>query len=70
VGLVFTAVYNLWRIGLISGGSQQGSSIDGEAWFVVIAAGSFIVGRWFGVSAPVAIVGGGLLGMIWYGVVS
>ena len=48
---------------------QGGSALDEEAWFVLICAGSFISSRWFGVKAPVAIVAGGVLGMMWYAAV-
>jgi chromate transport protein ChrA len=69
IGLVYTAVYRLWRIGLINRDSQQGSSIDNEPWFVLVSAVSFIACRWFKTQPPVAIVLGALLGMIWFGVV-
>lgn len=69
VGLVFTAVYRLWKIGLINQQNQNGSSLDNEPWFVLISGASFVSSRWFGVKPPVAIIAGGLLGMIWYGVV-
>ena len=69
VGLVFTAVYRLWKIGLITSQVQNGSALDNEAWFVLITALSFISSCWFGVKAPVAIVSGGLLGLMWYGAV-
>src|SRR5947207_5091507 len=70
VGLVFTAVYRLWRLGFISQESQHGSPIDTDAWFVLISVASFSSSRWFGVKPPVAIVTGGMLGMIWFGVVN
>jgi chromate transport protein ChrA len=69
VGLVYTAVYRLWRIGLINKESQQGSSIDNEPWFVVISAIAFISCRWYKGSPPLVIVLGGLLGMAYYGVI-
>jgi chromate transport protein ChrA len=69
IGLVFTAVYRLWRIGLINRDSQQGSSIDNEPWFVLVSVTSFTACKWFKAQPPVAIVAGGILGMIWYGVV-
>jgi len=69
VGLVFTAVYRLFSIGLINNESQQGSSIGNEPWFVLVTGVSFISCRWFGAIPPLAIISGGLLGMIWYGVV-
>ena len=69
VGLVYTAVYRLWRIGFVDAKHQSGSSLDGDPWFVVITATSFVGGMWFGVSAPVAILLGGVMGMVWFGVV-
>jgi len=65
VGLVFTAVFRLWKIGLINQASQHGLSIDTEPWFVLISVASFAAVRWFQINPPIAIVGGGLLGMIW-----
>lgn len=70
VGLVYTAVYRLWRIGLINNQTQQGSSIDNEPWFVVVCALSFISCKWFRAAPPIAIIIGGLLGMVWCVVVS
>ena len=69
VGLVFTAVYRLWQIGYLGVGFQNGSPLGGDAWWVVVTATSFVGGRWFGVEAPVAILLGGVMGMVWYGVV-
>jgi chromate transport protein ChrA len=69
VGLVFTAVFRLWKIGFMSQQFQNGGPIDTDAWFVLITAASFAASKWYGVKPPVAILSGGLLGMIWYGVV-
>lgn len=70
VGLVYTAVYRLWIIGYIDAENQRGSSFDRDPWWVVVTATSFVGGMWFKVQAPVAILLGGILGMIWYGVVT
>ncbi|KAL9635952.1 MAG: hypothetical protein Q9164_003151 [Protoblastenia rupestris] len=70
VGLVYTAVYRLWEIGYVGADFKSGSSLGDDAWWVVVTATSFVGGRWFGVQAPVAILLGGAMGMIWYGVVS
>lgn len=70
VGLVYTAVFRLWRIGYIDGENQQGYSLEQDPWWVVVTATSFVGGMWFGVQAPVAILLGGTMGMVWYGVVS
>lgn len=69
VGLVYTAVYRLWRIGYMSPKFIGGSSLDGDPWLVVIAATSFVGGMWFKVPAPGAILLGGVMGLVWYGVV-
>lgn len=70
VGLIYTAVYRLWQIGYIGQGSQQGTSLAAEPWWVVVTATSYVGGYWFRVSPPVAIVTGAIMGLIWYGVVS
>ena len=70
VGLVYTAVYRLFEIGYVGADFKSGSPLGGDPWWVVVTATSFVGGRWFGVSAPVAILLGGVMGMVWYGVVS
>ncbi|RFU27463.1 hypothetical protein B7463_g8872, partial [Scytalidium lignicola] len=69
VGLVFTAVYKLWQIGYVAGASGNGQPLGGDPWWVAVTAGSFVGGKWFGVSAPLAILCGGVLGLAWYGAV-
>ncbi|KAL9627422.1 MAG: hypothetical protein Q9164_007611, partial [Protoblastenia rupestris] len=41
VGLVYTAVFRLWRIGYLDGENQQGISLETDPWWVVITATSF-----------------------------
>lgn len=69
VGLVFTAVYKLWQIGYLDGVSGTGGPLGGDPWWVAVTAGSFVGGRWFSISAPLAILFGGVLGLLWYAVV-
>jgi chromate transport protein ChrA len=69
VGLVFTAVYKLWQIGYVDVDNQGGSPLGRDPWWVTITATSFVGGAWFGLSAPFAILLGGVMGMAWYGVV-
>jgi chromate transport protein ChrA len=69
VGLVFTAVYKLWQIGFVDAGNQSGSPLGRDPWWVTITATSFVGGAWFGLSAPFAILLGGVMGMIWYALV-
>ena len=69
VGLVFTAVYRLWGIGYLTPEASQGKSLALEPWWVVVAAVSYAETAWFDVPAAVAIVGGAVLGLAWYGAV-
>ncbi|KAL4790961.1 chromate transporter-domain-containing protein [Aspergillus venezuelensis] len=71
VGLVFTAVYRLWEIGYLSPeqGGSEGVSLAREPWWVVVAAVTYAESRWFGVPAAVAILGGAVLGVAWFGAV-
>lgn len=69
VGLVYTAVYRLWQIGLLDETRGNGSPLGDDPWWVAITATSFVGGRWFGLSAPLAILMGGVLGMVWYAIV-
>ena len=70
VGLVYTAVYRLWQIGYVGAEFKSGSPLGGDPWWVVVTATSFVGGRWFGAPAPVVILLGGVMGLVWYGVVS
>ncbi|CAH0014995.1 unnamed protein product [Clonostachys rhizophaga] len=70
VGLIYTAVYRLWQIGYIDEGYKTGTSMAVEPWWVVVTATSYVGGMWFGVSPPMTIVMGGVMGLIWYGVVT
>lgn len=69
VGLVYTAVYRLWKIGYMNPKFAGGSSLDSDPWLVVIAATSFAGGMWFKIPAPAAILLGGVMGLVWYGVI-
>ncbi|KAL8746532.1 MAG: hypothetical protein Q9184_007734 [Pyrenodesmia sp. 2 TL-2023] len=75
VGLVFTAVYKLWEIGLVGapaggggGGGGGGMPLGGDPWLVAVTGAAFVGGQWFRVSAPVAILCGGLAGIGRWGV--
>jgi chromate transport protein ChrA len=69
VGLVFTAVYRLWQIGYLDQNNQDGQPLGGSPWWVVVTATSFVGGTWFGLNPPGAVVLGGVMGMVWYGIV-
>lgn len=71
VGLVFTAVYRLWEIGYLGPGEGADGvqSLGRDPWWVVVAAVSYSVTAWWSVPPAVAIVGGAVGGMVWYGVV-
>jgi chromate transport protein ChrA len=66
VGLVFTAVYRLWEIGYLTPDDVNGQSLALDPWWVVVAAVSYSGSAWFGVMPPVAILLGGLMGVLWY----
>lgn len=69
VGLVFTAVYRFWQIGYLDENNQDGQPLGGSPWWVAVTATSFVGGAWFGLNPPSAVVLGGVMGMVWYGVV-
>lgn len=69
VGLIFTAVYRLWQIGLVDSEYRGGRPLATDPWWVVITATSFMGCRYFGFDTFLAIVLGGVLGLIWYAVV-
>ena len=69
VGLVFTAVYRLWEIGLLTKEVSSGQSLARDPWWVVVAAAAYSATAWFKVPAAAAIVCGAVLGLCWYGAV-
>lgn len=69
VGLIYSAVYRLWQVGFIHADAEGGASLADDPWWVVITATSFVGGCWFNISPPVAIIMGGIMGLIWHGVV-
>jgi len=75
VGLVFTAVYRLWQVGVLDGtagvsvGQGGGRPLGSDPWWVVVTATSFVGGRWFGVNAVSAILLGSLMGIIWWAII-
>ncbi|KAI9824251.1 MAG: hypothetical protein M1832_002058 [Thelocarpon impressellum] len=70
VGLIYAAVYRLWEMGYLSEGAPTGQSLGKDPWWLVVTATAFVGGMWFNVDAPVAILLGGVMGMVWYGVVT
>jgi chromate transport protein ChrA len=70
VGLIYAAVYRLWQIRFLSQDFRPGTSLGTDPWFLVIATTAYTGGMWFKVDAPVAILLGGVMGMIWYRVVA
>lgn len=69
VGLVFTAVYRLWQIGFLNQKASSGESLGDSPWWLAVAALTYCASRWFGSPAAVSIIGGGVLGLVWYGAV-
>lgn len=70
VGLVYTAVYRLFEIGYLDENVQNGGSLSRDPWWVVIIVTSFVGGRHFALSPPLAIMLGAAMGLIRYGVVT
>lgn len=70
VGLIYTAVYRLWEIGYVDENFTSGTSLGKDPWWVVVTATSYVGGYWFDLSVPLAIVLGGVMGLIRYGIVS
>ncbi|ODQ56152.1 chromate ion transporter-like protein [Saitoella complicata NRRL Y-17804] len=72
VGLLWTAVWRLWRVGWLvdapGGVGTVGVSLDGDGWWGVVAAGTFVGCEWFKVPPAIAVVGGSVMGLVWYGV--
>lgn len=69
VGLIYTAIYRLWQVGYVGVGFEHGRSLADHPWWVVVAATSYFSSRWFGLSPPVVIVLGGVMGLIRHGVI-
>ncbi|KAH0525240.1 hypothetical protein TsFJ059_007631 [Trichoderma semiorbis] len=69
VGLIYTAVYRIWQVGYVDEGFQAGKSLGDDPWWVVVTATAYVGGRYFGLSAPLAILLGAGMGLIRYGVV-
>ncbi len=70
VGLIYTAVYRIWQVGYLNETAQQGGSLGGDPWWLVVAVASFVFGRWYRVSPPITIIAGAIMGLIWWGIVS
>ncbi|KIW33548.1 uncharacterized protein PV07_00388 [Cladophialophora immunda] len=70
VGLIYTAIYRLWEIGYVDEEFTSGSSLGRDPWWVVVTATSYVGGCWFGLPVPLAILLGGVMGLIRYGVTS
>lgn len=70
VGLVYTAVYRLWQVGYIDAAFQTGRPLADDPWWLVVAATAFVAGHFYSVPAPIAILSGTILGLVWYGVIS
>ncbi|PFH51369.1 hypothetical protein AMATHDRAFT_142625 [Amanita thiersii Skay4041] len=69
VGLVFTAVYRLWEVGYLTPDDSAGISLAKEPWWLAITATAYTSVEWFDVPIPLAIVGGGAAGLLWWDVV-
>ncbi|KAF3934493.1 hypothetical protein ABW19_dt0204343 [Dactylella cylindrospora] len=68
-GLVYTAVYRLFQIGVMDENHSQGVALGVDPFWVAITVTSFVGGKWFGLEPFFAILLGGVLGMIWFAIV-
>lgn len=69
VGLVYTAVYKLWQIGYLTAAVQGGKPLGNDAWLVAITATAYVGVAWYKINPPTAILLGGAMGMVQYGIV-
>ncbi|ORY91695.1 putative chromate ion transporter [Leucosporidium creatinivorum] len=73
VGLIFSATYRLFRVGFIQSDPTGAtpaifSSLDRDGFWVSTVAAAFVACESFGCPTPLAILGGAIGGMAWYGV--
>ncbi|KAF3160229.1 hypothetical protein EYR41_002385 [Orbilia oligospora] len=68
-GLVYTAVYRLFQTAVLDEEYSGGRELGIDPFWVAVTATSFVGGRWFGVEPFFAILLGGGLGVVWWGVV-
>ncbi|EPS39598.1 hypothetical protein H072_6661 [Dactylellina haptotyla CBS 200.50] len=68
-GLVFTAVYRLYQTGVIDADHTSGNALGVDPFWVAVTATSFVGGKGFGLEPFFAILLGGAMGMVWYGIV-
>ena len=69
VGLVYAAVYKLWQIGYLTAAIQGGLPLGTDPWLVAITATAYVAVAWFRVNPPVAILLGGVMGMLRFAIV-
>ncbi|KDQ21559.1 hypothetical protein BOTBODRAFT_168807 [Botryobasidium botryosum FD-172 SS1] len=67
VGFLWGTLYRLWHVGFLKddGGS---SSLDGDPWWIVVAAGAFVGCQWFRLEPFVVVMGGATAGVLWWAV--
>ncbi|KAL5045976.1 chromate transporter-domain-containing protein [Aspergillus fruticulosus] len=63
VGLVFAAVYRLWKMGYLNPGDRDGQSLAKEPWWVVVAVVTYAESAWFSIPPAAAILLGAALGL-------
>ncbi|CAE6499042.1 unnamed protein product [Rhizoctonia solani] len=63
------AVHRLWEIGYVKPDATQGVSLGSDPWWVVVAASVYVGVDSFGIPTALGIIGGGAMGLAWYGVV-
>ncbi|KAK6329964.1 hypothetical protein TWF718_003391 [Orbilia javanica] len=68
-GLVYTAVYRLFQTAVLDEEYSGGRELGIDPFWVAVTATSFVGGRWFGMPPFAAILLGGALGIVWWGIV-
>ncbi|KDE07002.1 hypothetical protein MVLG_02738 [Microbotryum lychnidis-dioicae p1A1 Lamole] len=72
IGLIYSAVYRLFRVGFVQGSTLDPGvpaafrSLDQDGFWVSIVAATFVACGWFNVPTPVAILVGAIGGLAWY----
>ncbi|GJN92338.1 hypothetical protein Rhopal_005368-T1 [Rhodotorula paludigena] len=78
VGLVYTAVWQLFLVGYIytssnpsatSSSASMSGPLTSDPFWGVVASAAFVASQWFKAPPAVTIAGGALAGMAWFGVV-
>lgn len=77
-GLIWTAVWQLFLVGYIytpasglsgTGAASTSGPLTSDPFWGVVAASAFVATQWFRSPPAVTVIGGGVAGLCWFGVV-